>query len=248
MYPATQGCLALVMPLCPHPTNNNGIIVYDLRENPESWASLSVEEIRKRIFTARGDMEEGLERIGLKIIHINKCPVIASSAVLSSERAGQYGVDLDKCKSHWSYLQSYKDIVSKVAEVFSEELGQKEMDPDYMIYSGGFFSDSDKNLMSMIRSTSAQDLARLDLPFRDARLGAMLQRYRARNFKDTLNTHELAEWNQFRRERLVSSEALASYEQGYAEAKARAGDSNQDLFRAIDDYVAAITVFDAVAE
>jgi exodeoxyribonuclease-1 len=248
MYPATQGCLALVMPLCPHPTNNNGIIVYDLRENPESWASLSVEEIRKRIFTARDEMEEGLERIGLKTIHINKCPVIASSAVLSSERAGQYGVDLDKCKSHWSYLQSNKDIVSKVAEVFSEELGQKEMDPDYMIYSGGFFSDFDKNLMSMIRSTSAQDLARLDLPFRDARLGAMLQRYRARNFKDTLNTHELAEWNQFRRERLVSSEALASYEQGYAEAKARAGDSNQDLFKAIDDYVAAITVFDAVAE
>ena len=82
MYPATQGCLALVMPLCPHPTNNNGIIVYDLREDPESWASLSVEEIRKRIFTARDDMEQGVERIGLKTIHINKCPVIASPAVL----------------------------------------------------------------------------------------------------------------------------------------------------------------------
>jgi exodeoxyribonuclease-1 len=138
--------------------------------------------------------------------------------------------------------------VSKVAEVFSEELGQKEMDPDYMIYSGGFFSDSDKNLMSMIRSASAQDLARLDLPFRDARLGTMLQRYRARNFKDTLNNQELAEWNQFRRGRLVSSEALASYELGYDQAKARAGDSNQDLFKSLDDYVAAVTAVDAVSE
>ena len=101
-----------------------------------------------------------------------------------------------------------------------------------MIYSGGFFSDFDKKLMSMIRSTSAQDLARLDLPFRDARLGTMLARYRARNFKRyTLNNQELAEWNRFRRERLGSSEALASYELGYAEAKARAGDSNQDLFK-----------------
>jgi exodeoxyribonuclease-1 len=132
--------------------------------------------------------------------------------------------------------------------VFSKELGQKEMDPDYMIYSGGFFSDSDKKLMSMIRSTSAQDLARLDLPFRDARLGTMLTRYRARNFKDTLNNQELAEWNQFRRERLGSSEALASYELGYAEAKARAGDSNQDLFKSLDDYVAAVAIIDAVPD
>ena len=248
MYPATQGCLALVMPLCPHPTNNNGIIVYDLREDPKSWASLSLDKIEKRIFTARDDMVQGVERIGLKTIHINKCPVIASPAVLSSELAEQFGVDLDKCKSHWSYLQGNKDIVNKVAEVFSKELGQKEMDPDYMIYSGGFFSDSDKKLISMIRSTSAQDLARLDLPFRDARLGTMLTRYRARNFKDTLNNQELAEWNQFRRERLGSSEALASYELGYAEAKARAGDSNQDLFKSLDDYVAAVATIDAVPD
>jgi exodeoxyribonuclease-1 len=135
-----------------------------------------------------------------------------------------------------------------VAEVFSEESWHEETDPDYMIYSGGFFSDSDKNLMSMIRSTSAQDLARLDLPFRDARLGVMLQRYRARNFRDTLNNQELTEWNQFRRDRLFSSEALASYEQSYAQAKAKAGDSKQDLFKSLDDYVAAITAVDAVAK
>jgi len=132
--------------------------------------------------------------------------------------------------------------------VFSEESWHEETDPDYMIYSGGFFSDSDKNLMSMIRSTSAQDLARLDLPFRDARLGVMLQRYRARNFRDTLNNQELTEWNQFRRDRLFSSEALASYEQSYAQAKAKAGDSKQDLFKSLDDYVAAITAVDAVAK
>jgi len=248
MYPATQGALALVMPLCPHPTNSNGIIVYDLREDPESWAELSVEEIRQRIFTAQVDMAAGVERIGLKAIHINKCPVVASPAVLPAERAEQFGVDLDKCKSHWNYLQGNKEIVNKVSEVFSEESGQNEADPDYMIYSGGFFSDSDKNLMSMIRSTSAQDLARLDLPFRDARLSALLQRYRARNFKDTLNSQELAEWNQFRRGRLEASEALVSYEQGYAEAKAKAGDSKQDLFNSLDDYVAAITAADAAPE
>lgn len=165
MYPATQGCLALVMPLCQHPTNNNGIILYDLREDPSSWSELSVDEIRRRVFTSREEMGEGIDRIPLKTLHINKCPVVASPAVLSPERAEQYSVNLEDCRKHWSQLQNNNAIVPKVLEVFSEELGQGETDPDFMIYSGGFFSESDKNLISMVRSSSAIDLARLDLPF-----------------------------------------------------------------------------------
>ena len=244
MYPASQGCLALTMPLCPHPTNSNGIIVYDLREDPKGWTGLSVDEIKKRVFTARDELGEGVERIGLKTIHINKCPVVASPAVLSRERAELFGLDLDECRQHWSSLQGDKDILDKIAEVFSEEPGQREVDPDFMIYSGGFFSDADKSLMAMIRSASATDLARLDLPFRDPRLSTMLQRYRARNYRETLSSQELADWNEFRRGRLVSDEALAAYEQGYAEAKERAGDGRQDLFKNLDDYVAAITAFE----
>ena len=34
MYPAAQNCLAIVMPLCVHPTNANEIVVYDLSVNP----------------------------------------------------------------------------------------------------------------------------------------------------------------------------------------------------------------------
>lgn len=247
MYPATQGCLALVMPLCLHPTNSNGIIVYDLREDPQSWMELSVAEIRGRIFTARDQLDEGVTRIGLKTIHINKCPVVASPAVLSGEAAERFGIDLEACKRHWNSLQENKAILGKLGEVFSEEPGQRETDPDFMIYSGGFFSDADKNLMGMIRSTTAADLARLDLPFRDARLGTMLQRYRARNYKETLSVQELADWNEFRRGRLLSDEACLAYEQSYAEAKERAGETQQELFKSLDDYVAAITDFDAVA-
>ena len=34
MYPAELGCIAMVMPLAKHPTNPNGVIVYDLRHDP----------------------------------------------------------------------------------------------------------------------------------------------------------------------------------------------------------------------
>ncbi|MEX0965477.1 MAG: exodeoxyribonuclease I [Pseudohongiellaceae bacterium] len=243
MYPAKQGALALVMPFCQHPANSNGIIVYDLRVDPDCWSELSVDAIRERIFTSKEELETGKERIPFKTLHINKCPVVCSPAVLSPQRAEQFGIDLDACKQHWSRLKDSKGLVAKIQQVFSEELGQGEADPDYMIYSGGFFSQADKNLMAMIRSTSAHDLARLDLPFRDSRLATLLQRYRARNFKDTLDEKELEEWNQFRKTRVCSSEALAKYEQGYAEARQRAGGSRQDLFDSLDEYVAAISIF-----
>lgn len=247
MYPAAQGCLALAMPICQHPANNNGIILYDLRVDPDSWVALSVDEIRSRVFMSREEMSDDFQRIPLKVLHINKCPVVSSPAVLTPERAEQYGVDLEKCRQHWSQLQANSDIVSKVAEVFSEELTQKESDPDFMIYSGGFFSDADKNLMSMVRSSSAADLARLDLPFRDPRLATMLMRYRARNYKESLSEQELLDWNEFRRARLSSNEAVASYEQGYAEAKERAGDDKRKLFASIDEYVQTVCDFDKAA-
>jgi len=34
MFPGEYGCLAMVVPLAQHPTNKNGIIVYDLRHDP----------------------------------------------------------------------------------------------------------------------------------------------------------------------------------------------------------------------
>ncbi|GJM12575.1 MAG: hypothetical protein DHS20C12_09780 [Pseudohongiella sp.] len=244
MYPPAQGCLALVMPICPHPSNSNGIVVYDLREDPQQWMGLAAQDIRDRIFTSNEDLPEGVGRIGLKTIHINKCPIVTSPAVLSSENADKFDVDIERCKQHWSTLQANTEIVAKIAEVFNEEAGQSETDPDYMIYSGGFFSDADKNLMSMVRSSSPNDLSRLDLPFRDARLGTMLQRYRARNYRETLTAQELAEWNKFRAERLTATDAVAAYEEGYAEAKLRAGDSQSELFQSLDEYVATVTAFD----
>ncbi len=49
MYPSKQGCISPVIPLAAHPTNKNGIIVYDLRHDPEPLLSLSSEEIKNRL-------------------------------------------------------------------------------------------------------------------------------------------------------------------------------------------------------
>ena len=79
-----------------------------------------------------------------------------------------------------------------------------------MLYSGGFFSDSDRRVMDRLRSSSPEDLASASFPFEDARLPEMLFRYRARNFPGTLSPEESALWEEYRFGYLTDPEMGAS--------------------------------------
>ena len=59
-----------------HPVNRNGVIVYDLRTDPTPLLTLSAEQIRARLYTASADLPEGVERIPLKVLHVNRSPVV----------------------------------------------------------------------------------------------------------------------------------------------------------------------------
>ena len=70
MYPSTICNTTVVYPLAQHPTNKNGIIVFDLRFSPKDLISLSAEAIIERLYTPRDQLPEGVERIPLKTIHL----------------------------------------------------------------------------------------------------------------------------------------------------------------------------------
>lgn len=244
MYPAEQGRLALVMPICRHPTNNNGVIVYDLRSDPADWLDLSAEAIRERVFTASADLPEGQQRIPLKTLHANRCPVVVSPSVLPAEKAEEYAIDLDRCRKHWDILMARQDLPAKLHKVLRDAEQAKETDPDFMIYSGGFFTDKDKSLMQTLRATPARDLGRIDLPFQDPRLQEMLFRYRARNYPETLNEQDLKRWQSFKALRL--SEGRAAYESELDEAKSLAGEKQQQVLADLERYVG--NLLDEVAD
>jgi exodeoxyribonuclease I len=197
-YPAAKNCLAVVLPVCKHPTNTNGVIVYDLSVDPEPMLDLSVEEIRQRIFTATADLPEGVARIPLKTVHINKCPVLAPMSVIRPEDAQRLEIDLALCDNNIAKIKAAAGLAEKVAAVFDGGVYvEQESDPDLEIYSGGFFSENDKKQMIKIRGMSPEQLAGSAFNFTDGRLPEMLFRYRARNYPETLNADELQRWNEF---------------------------------------------------
>lgn len=240
MYAAEHGRLALVMPLCRHPANNNGIIVYDLRVDPRQWLDLSATEIRHRLFTPARELTEDEARIPLKTIQVNRCPIVAPPSVLEEEVAQAIGIDMEKCREHWQLLDQHRELQNLLHEVWREEPREAEQDPDFMIYSGGFLSDADKSLMQTVRGTPPADLGRLDLPFRDRRLPELLFRYRARNYPETLNAEERERWQQFRIGRLTDVEARARYQHELDEARERGDGQQQALIDAVEHYVESL--------
>jgi exodeoxyribonuclease-1 len=197
MYSAAHGALALVAPLTRHPTDKNGIIVYDLRQDPAQWMHLSVEAIQRRLFTRQDALEEGELRIPLKVLHVNRCPVVAPASLLDGPTADRFGIDLAKARDYWQMLVDNPEAIMKVASAFDRAHAQQDgpaEDPDFMIYSGGFFGADDKRAMAQIHTAHPEELALWRQPFRDARLSEMLFRFRARNYPDRLTPDERQRW------------------------------------------------------
>ncbi|MGI1671594.1 MAG: exodeoxyribonuclease I [Neptuniibacter sp.] len=216
-YPVELGNAAIVAPLITHPVNKNGVIVWDLRHNPEPLMQLSVEELRRLLYTRHDELAEDDPRIAMKQVHINKCPIIAPAGMLNTQEANRLQIDGDQCRTHLQMIRSFNGLKEKVAEVYQENPFEPESDPDQMLYGGGFFSPADKQSIDQVRASEADDLVGLELPFQDSRLEEMLLRYKARNFPQILTTEEQQRWQDYRREKLLNGEGgHLSMEQFYA--------------------------------
>lgn len=202
-YPAIQNCIALVLPIAADPNNNNGVVVFDLSKDPALLLDRSAEDIRKSLFTPSAELAGTAleERTPIKTVHTNKCPVLAPTSTMSGEDAERLQIDTLKCKQNLELLVKHSDeLQQKINEVFSQNDFLKISDPDLMIYSGGFFSTSDRNKMNTLRKMDANALANAqeNLNFDDERIYEMLFRYRARNHLNTLSPEEKDTWQSYR--------------------------------------------------
>ena len=144
-------------------------------------------------------------------MHINKCPVLAPVSVIKPDDAERLAIDLALCQDNIDKIKAAKGLAEKLAAVFSgHAYSEQDSDPDLSIYSGGFFSEADKQKMAKIRASSPEQLAKSTFSFTDSRLPEMLFRYRARNYPETLNADEQLRWNEFCRNRLTGHQAGAS--------------------------------------
>jgi len=208
MFAPERGCLALMWPLAMHPANKNELLAWDLAFDPRELVQMNAEQIRLRLFTKTADLPEGVPRLPVKSIHLNKSPtVIGNYKTLSSAMAQRWGLNLDVQLANAAQAQALPDMSGIWPAVFKRPAAATP-DVDEDLY-GGFVGNADRRRLNDLRQLKAQELASARPAFDDARLPELLWRYRARNFPQSLSADEQARWESHRSAHLFDGEGGA---------------------------------------
>ncbi|MFZ7202640.1 exodeoxyribonuclease I [Avibacterium avium] len=201
-----RGNTTWIAPLAWHPTNKNAVIVCDLDSNIDDLLNKSAEELRQNLYTKKTELEEqGILPVPLKLVHINKCPILAPAKTLLPENAQRLGIDRQRCLANLAKLRADLNIREKVLQIFTDERVFEPSDNVETELYSGFFSPNDKNNMAILRDLSPEKLAEHNLTFQDKRIDALLFHYRARHFYKTLTRAEQLRWDKYRRRKLEQS-------------------------------------------
>ena len=201
-FGAQHGCISLVMPLAADPTNKNKVACYDLRHAPDDLLELPPEDVYERLFTPRAELPEGVERIAIKHVHLNKCPVLVPVKTINDAQAERVALDLAACRKHWKQLHdNLPQVQAKLAAVALMSDFEPHSDAEQDLY-GGFVGDADRRLCNRVLAMTPAEFDGLDLPFEDKRLHELLFRYRARHHPESLNEAEREEWQNWRNNRI----------------------------------------------
>jgi exodeoxyribonuclease-1 len=221
-FSAARSYVGVVLPLAWHPRNRNALIVCDLHLDPQGLLDQDAETLRQRLYTRREDLAEGELPVPLKLIHINRCPVVAPLSVLRAEDRQRLQLDMAQYEARALRLSDAQEVWrDKVLAIYAREDFTPSEDPEQQLYDG-FIGDRDRRLCEQVRHADPMQLAQEQWPFDDERLPELLFRYRARNFPETLSHEEHERWKLFCQQRLSDARwGAPNTLQGFNEAMAQ---------------------------
>jgi len=236
-FSAARSYLGVVLPLAWHPHNRNTLIVCDLHQETLPLLRESAEVLRQRLYTRHEDLAEGELPVPLKLVQINRCPVLAPLSVLRPADQQRLGIDLTLLQSRGEQLADQQaQWQDKLEHIYGKDDFAPSEDPEQQLYNG-FIGDRDRRLCEQVRALEPAQLGRGQWLFDDPRLPELLFRYRARNFPDTLTPEERQRWYAFCQQRLSQPQwgapnTLGDFQQAHLQAWERADEAGRRVLEA----------------
>lgn len=236
MFGAWRGNTSWVAPLAWHPDNRNAVIMVDLAGDISGLLELDADTLRERLYTPKALLADS-SPVPIKLVHLNKCPVLAAANTLRPQDAERLGIDRQHCLNNLQQLRDHPLVREKALALFTDAPPfPPAEDVDAMLYQG-FFSDADRNTMGIIQQTPPGELPGLDLSFSDSRIAPLLFNYRARNWPETLTEAEQRRWLDHRQQRLSQDKVQAYLLELEALYNQYEGDAEKiTLLKALFDY------------
>lgn len=202
-YPKETLHTTVALPIGPG-SKPGSVLVYDLRSDPQQWVGKTIGELKAIRFAKWEERQNpDFKRLPVKELAYNKCPAVAPLGVL--DEAAQERIQLDVATIEKNLVALRRaGIVDVLNAVFARDGGfPRAKDVDGALY-GGFVNDRDKPKMSAVRAADRETLAGFNPGFADERLAALLVRYKARNYPQSLTQDEREGWEAYRAERIKS--------------------------------------------
>ncbi len=208
MIPAEFGHTSIVVPIARHPVNQNGVIVLDMRTDPNQLFDLSAEQIATAVFSTQEALGDD-PRLHLRTIQINKCPVLVPLKTMRPADAERLNINLDRQTKRAEQLaqRCTDEFAETIRQAMTRTFDEVSDDVDGSLYSGEFFSQGDKQRFSKIRQSEPSQLTQFSGLFDDKRADQLLLRYRARNYPQTLSDGEQEDWRSYVIEKLYNDDA-----------------------------------------
>jgi exodeoxyribonuclease-1 len=186
--------------------DQQGAVVWDLRHDPEPFATLTPKELAVRWgYTKDPDAPT---RLPVKTLKYNRCPAICPTGLIADEKVQErLGITLKQVEDNKAKLKALPDLLRNIVvaqKLMDDERQQSydsDTDADENVY-GGLYDDHDRNLLRVVRGADPSKLTKFSGDFHDKRLQTLLPRYKARNFPGSLTDEERKAWDSYRNDRL----------------------------------------------
>ncbi len=203
MFGADRFYLAPITPFMAHPTNRNGIITIDLEGEIDLLFNHSAEELHSLLYTPTAELDGGA-RPPLKLLHLNRAPIIAPLNVLKYAPTEHWArLDLAEIGEKHRKILAHRKVLEQKLTTLYKIAGNypKNGDVESALYEQ-FIDFKLYNFFETYRNTAPELRAELTPPpHNDWRIEPLLFNYRAKNFPQTLSAEEKQYWQEYAKER-----------------------------------------------
>lgn len=195
--PRDKGMLTMVQPVIYDASVGTKMLSVDLRDDPKELLSLSVEELKRRIFTPSSELKENEPIKSIRDITLNKLPLITTPAIFKGHEGvvDRAALDIDVCMQHAELIRADKGFRERLQQAYKADY--EPCDDVYKgIYSLGFISDTEAQLRMKARTMEPPVEGQAQLP---SLVNLDVKDY-AKRLEDPLRMHELslrAKWGNF---------------------------------------------------
>ena len=190
---------------------NTQRLLWDLRFDPTEVLDEDIEALAARRFLRDADAEVDQHRLPIKLLHLNRAPVVVSTAILKEgDIVERMQLDLEAVQKNQRVMAQFNhEVADKLHAVMAEQSAFSSQDSECALYEG-FMPNVDRYQLddfnrvfdkAIIAGRDAQDVTvtealrrLLGQSWQDARLPELVFRFVARLRPDLLNEDERTQW------------------------------------------------------